>query len=1413
MDPGPASEEERLMLKGGRSFISSPPAFSNDAKKLLICTGNTVSVFSTSTGLQITELEGHTALVSSIVIAPASTPSSKILCFCWTASLDGTIRHWDFSVPELMKKIDIRFPIYSMVIPSLFIQSMETQEKTHDIFAYVSTAEANQQDKKPNALHGKIRKCNLTKSRLAGGVTLAETPKPEFISICSSGNYFGIQDKRKIRIWNVPAKDSERHDIKKIRLHHTKKLTTLAFHPTKRIVAAGDVTGRILIWRGFGNRAFSLSDKRIKEALTSNDDDRPGVRGDDDADSCTTWHWHSAEVKLLLFSSDGAYLYSGGKEGVLVVWQLDTGKKKFLPRIGSPLQFFTTSLDPSLSSVSCADNRIHLLKMPSMEILKSIAGIKLRCSVPEIKGSCSGFAFDYTSGLVAVCAENYCIQLYSLFDDREISQVQICERNHQPGDELTREREKGDFKAIYRDEALADFSPPPGAFAGRLSSHPEPLSSIYHRLGVHWAFSALVRWVLCVARLGSATIDWKIGGVYGGERRREGRTRSSVVDHSTQEASPRLLRSSLVRMIVSVIEEDDDSADDSDLVVEMAIDNIVRDATMVSMVTTDAWPKLGTFPELKTPAKAAEHGAGVILTPPQGPSPRPLSVVARIPPVPVDKSEGEDAAWTKQKILLTNEVKIGRLSKHLKKVPIVYENGRVMIPTNISEIGALKWKNAIVGCFVDKRLSYFQVRSWAQRVWKTDAKDVITLDNGFFVYKFRDTETLDSILVNGPYFCGGKRIVIKKWHPGMHLTKGAFSSVPVWVKLYNVPLESWTEDGLNYIASYSGNPLYLDDFMQNHSRLTFSRVCIEVEAAKEIPKSFLVNLGYGEPYEIRVEVPWKPQACNTCKIFCHTTNACTIQPQAPPSQVWKAKVPVGQEIPVAQEQIFKERVGNVDNAWEEVKKKKDHRSPPSMPLVTPSPCHSGASSDVLRIDDMGNVPPSVMTSSSFDVLKSCDTNDHSSVADQVSPIVPIHSQAEVPVAPRRSTRFRKPPRIPLEGDFVGPRHGSNQLVMVTLVALSLDGCVMSTVETRLPEEGIGGLVSLKFWTRGQQDKDFSLSTVVYEPHWESDISAVAFHPSSRMAVSSSYGGDFKVWIRNHEIRRKDQMLQKTGWTCHAVGSYKKKPLTAAAFSADGSVLAVAAETVITLWDPEKNVLVAVIGDSLEPIESLSFLGKSEHLVSTSRGSNPQVSVWSMSKLSVSWSYKLHAEAVTCSLDDSSFAVLARLPESSKFTESNETSLQSKDGAILLFNVGDPVPVATWFVEKSRGGGLSFLHTNRASSEDKISGENSASVLLAYLNGDCEYVVFNPYGEQEGGIAHRRSIVGLEETGQIGYSSIYGELSEFELKRNQTQPGPFVPSERPWETIFSGPSHSLPPLTKLCSSFLESLLEKRTVVVE
>lgn len=55
-------------------------------------------------------------------------------------------------------------------------------------------------------------------------------------------------------------------------------------------------------------------------------------------------------------------------------------------------------------------------------------------------------------------------------------------------------------------------------------------------------------------------------------------------------------------------------------------------------------------------------------------------------------------------------------------------------------------------------------------------------------------------------------------------------------------------------------------------------------------------------------------------------------------------------------------------------------------------------------------------------------------------------------------------------------------MVVQLIALSRDGSIMATVEVKLPEEGIGGLVNLKFWTQGSKTGEYSLSTVIYEPH-------------------------------------------------------------------------------------------------------------------------------------------------------------------------------------------------------------------------------------------------------------------------------------------------------------------------------------------
>ncbi|CAL5400679.1 unnamed protein product [Camellia sinensis] len=275
-------------------------------------------------------------------------------------------------------------------------------------------------------------------------------------------------------------------------------------------------------------------------------------------------------------------------------------------------------------------------------------------------------------------------------------------------------------------------------------------------------------------------------------------------------------------------------------------------------------------------------------------------------------------------------------------------DGMYNVPIEIPKKGFSHWENALVGYFIDKRFSFHYVKTWAEKLWRNLLEDVVSIDNGFFIFKVKSEEAIDKILEDGLYYVGARLIVVKKWQPGLKLTKCEFSSVPLWVKLYNVPLELWTEEGLGYIASIMGTPLYLDVPIFKGSRLTFARICIEVPANKEIPKSFKINLGYGDPYEIHVEVPWKPQRCDGCKTFGHATNLCPQKPKTlnPPSS--------------KQEWIVKETNIQAPTKWEVVKKKR----------------RDGGQSSAIVINKEGEMQcftPSI--SNAFDVLESCDMGE------------------------------------------------------------------------------------------------------------------------------------------------------------------------------------------------------------------------------------------------------------------------------------------------------------------------------------------------------------------------------------------------------------------------------------------------------
>ncbi|CAI5461673.1 unnamed protein product, partial [Closterium sp. Yama58-4] len=139
----------------------------------------------------------------------------------------------------------------------------------------------------------------------------------------ATGRLLAVASGRKVFVapFTRPAHHARLH------LHHRRALTCVAIHPDDQQVAAGDVLGRVVLWHGIGRRSG-------------------GAEGEEDCEAVSSLHWHAQPVADLAFSPDGLHLVSIGAEAVALIWQLQSGARRFLPRM--PAALLRLVLPPSL---------------------------------------------------------------------------------------------------------------------------------------------------------------------------------------------------------------------------------------------------------------------------------------------------------------------------------------------------------------------------------------------------------------------------------------------------------------------------------------------------------------------------------------------------------------------------------------------------------------------------------------------------------------------------------------------------------------------------------------------------------------------------------------------------------------------------------------------------------------------------------------------------------------------------------------------------------------------------------------------------------------------------------------------------------------------------------------------------------
>ncbi|XP_021986641.1 uncharacterized protein LOC110883103 [Helianthus annuus] len=161
--------------------------------------------------------------------------------------------------------------------------------------------------------------------------------------------------------------------------------------------------------------------------------------------------------------------------------------------------------------------------------------------------------------------------------------------------------------------------------------------------------------------------------------------------------------------------------------------------------------------------------------------------------------------------------------------------------------------------------------------------------NGFFFFKFKTKEGMDKMVEDGPWMIRNVSIIFKEWSASIKLEKEDIKAIPVWVKMHDVPLAAYTEDGLSLLASKIGVPKMLDSYTatmcaESWGRSSYARALIEIQAGADLKRSVTVAIpsldGNGHSkVEVTVEYDWEPLRCSSCCVFGHEDSSCPKNPQ------------------------------------------------------------------------------------------------------------------------------------------------------------------------------------------------------------------------------------------------------------------------------------------------------------------------------------------------------------------------------------------------------------------------------------------------------------------------------------------------------------------------------------------------------
>lgn len=282
-------------------------------------------------------------------------------------SVDGCIALWEWRTGSSVRIYRTRLPIHAAVV-KVEGDSVTAFVVSHRLRGVSSGPTLPDPKRLFNYCAPKMISliCRISFSLSNSGFKLSQLFKARGLSrlaLSPCGGELAFSSRAEIKLWRLD--DQEQSSVRT--LQHSNIISRLMYHPREPCLVLADVMGRVVMWY----------------CLNVVDDQEMPQR---------TLHWHANEVTDLAFCNEGQYLLSGGEESVMVLWQIESGLRQYLPRLGDPIHFICVSPDDRIAAISTRDNCIHFVSLVQGSSLQVQCSVKGVAKTGRLLGNVCSFA-------------------------------------------------------------------------------------------------------------------------------------------------------------------------------------------------------------------------------------------------------------------------------------------------------------------------------------------------------------------------------------------------------------------------------------------------------------------------------------------------------------------------------------------------------------------------------------------------------------------------------------------------------------------------------------------------------------------------------------------------------------------------------------------------------------------------------------------------------------------------------------------------------------------------------------------------------------------------------------------------------------------------------------------------------------